>query len=71
MRQRRTVEVRDVINLVNIVLADGRETREARMAVSAVLSAILHSTGNYAGFGYTDNVDDSMRQYYTHQNLQK
>jgi hypothetical protein len=50
-------------------LADLSPEQAFRLGVASLLEQILHGTGNYAGFGYTETyvagqTDETRRRYY-------
>ncbi len=92
---RRTIRVADILRWVNISMGRPSSTRRLpagttpaqafRLGQASLLEQILHATGNYAGFGYLEEVggevrwlqgefvhgrtDETRRQYSVHRNL--
>ena len=83
-RRRQTVPVKFLRDRINTLLQapshhrrslEGLSAEQAyRMGAASVLEAVLHETGNYAGFGYLDVdhtvdppriPDETRRAYYT------
>lgn len=80
---RKTVDVGFVLDRANAYLRlTHDDNAEGRMAVAGLVESVLMETGNYKGFGYTDQngapvhyvkgeTDESRRQYYRHPKLAK
>jgi hypothetical protein len=75
---RKTTSVKALIKDINHSLArtDKRATADFKLGMCVVLESILHSTGNYKGFGFIDNSDSETgtlgyysRFYYTSHKL--
>lgn len=84
-RRRKTVEVEKIRGWVNTLLSheelhivrsygDVTPEQAYRLSAASLLEAVLHETGNYAGFGYRlapgeqyqeGVTDESRRVYYT------
>lgn len=58
--RRKTVKVRELVELVNRRNRESTCPAHVRQGWNSLLEAILHATGNYAGFGYlsADKVPD-------------
>lgn len=56
MSKRKTINVAEVLNTVNLVLADSAydddRHQQYRMGMCILLEDILHKTGNYKGYSY-------------------
>ena len=55
MRARQTIKVRELGVAVNLAIRTGEHgTAEFRRGQASVLEQVLHMTGQYRGFAYTD-----------------
>lgn len=65
---RKTIPVADVVDAVNAMLEKSICGPEGRYGLMTLLERILHDTGNYWGFQFTDGdngrTDDTRRRYY-------
>ena len=55
MRTRKTIRVSDLRLKANDMLSLSACSLEKREGVIALLTSVLHETGNYRGFGYLDS----------------
>jgi len=52
MNKRKTIEVAELISMTNLVLARSQCAPDIRQGMMNLLEAVLHKTGNYAGYRY-------------------
>lgn len=67
MRERKTVQVEHLRNMVNAHLASEHSTFEQRKAFTLLLSEVLMYANRYRGFRYIDDyqdVEDYRHHYY-------
>lgn len=74
MASKKTLRVRDLVDLVNVRLANSTCGDAERRAMASVLESVLHDTGTYAGYCYlnqpgTPDYNESRRRYYLHRSL--
>lgn len=83
MAKRKTIEVREILELANRglalrhnqltpVLRDCTPEQAYRMGLASLLTQILSRTGYYNGFGYTNetgDADETKRHYYVDSSL--
>lgn len=63
---RKTIEVADILEKVNTYLNGEFASPEAKAGACSVIESILHDTGNYKGFSYTDGYqgEESFKRIY-------
>ena len=74
---RKTVEIVELLEKVNKLLAIPSYPIDGKKAVAGLLEYVLHTTDNYSGFGYLAPYDagnwteakDCSRVYYKHSRL--
>lgn len=54
---RKTFKVEEIRNTVNFMLQHGKHSADFRFGAATMLEEILHSSGNYNGFGYHTEKD--------------
>lgn len=73
MRNRKTIEIKRLLEIVNQRLRNSTCSDAERDAMSSLLEQVLDETGNYAGYEVLElkgcERNDSRRWYYTHRNL--
>jgi hypothetical protein len=79
MANRKTFEVRKLVETVNHMLKHSTCSDAERMAMCTVLERVLFDTNNYAGFCYldlanggpyvSDDTNESRRHYFLHPGL--
>jgi hypothetical protein len=57
MKMRKTFYVANFVDSVNDQLRNGMQSRDFRRGLIASVEAVLHSTGQYAGFKYLSKND--------------
>lgn len=63
---RKTISVASLTELANEILANSSDnSKERRNGVIIFIEAVLHETGNYKGFNFINDGDDSTRVQYT------
>ena len=59
MKKRKTIEIEKVKEMANAYFSNSQDKfAESRKGVATFLANILHTTGNYQGFGYLDIESD-------------
>ena len=58
MNKRKTINVTDLVDMVNEICKDSAPDRaDVRQGAMNVLEGVLHETGNYSGFRYLLNTE--------------
>ena len=73
--KRKTVEVGTLLYRLNYFLEHDQQSKDERDVLTQFVTGILHDTGNYEGFRYTDGadgvVDDTRRFYFVSSKIRE
>jgi len=61
---RKTFDVADMVAMTNEMLANSTCSPEIRKGWMGALEQVLFKTGNYKGFRYLSDIDDTRVQYF-------